>query len=121
MITLKAHIILLLTFVTLFVGCGPATGPLQFTERVIGAQAQESETNKEKLIAVQKELLESRCASCHGWVSDLEGLLKRITPGKPLESSLYLRVENGSVPLFGASFNEEELELVAQAIEAIKE
>lgn len=118
MITLKAHILLPLALCALFVGCGPATGPLQFTERVIGAQAQGS---TDLLKVVQEELLESRCAGCHGWASDIEGLLSRITPGSPTESSLYLRLEDGSMPLFGASFTEEELERVAQAIKALKE
>lgn len=99
--------------------CGPSTGPLQFRERVVAAQVpQVSTTLLEK---VQKELLEPRCSSCHGWISDLQGLLKRITPGDEMQSGLYLRMEDGSMPLFGTSLNEEELQRVAEAIRALKE
>lgn len=99
--------------------CGYPTGPLEFSERVVGAQSKEAST--ELLERVQKDLLAPRCSGCHGWAGSLETLLSRITPGEPTLSNVYLRIEDGSMPPFGASFTNEELERVAAAIRALKE
>lgn len=56
---------------------------------------------------------------CHYWVKDPNQLDLRINPGRPLESSLYLRVEDGSMPPFGGGLNEGELEKVYEAIRAL--
>lgn len=69
---------------------------------------------------VKTEILIPNCQLCHGWVSEDEAIFSRIVPGKPEQSRLYLLVENGSMPPFGA-LPEAEVELIKEMIIALGE
>ena len=56
------------------------------------------------------------CIFCHDWVANERQLLTKIVPGEPFMSSLYLRIEDGSMPLGGPPADKEDLEKVEKYI-----
>jgi|GEM_PF-4396582 len=113
------RISVLITQLTFLSGCGVKQGPLKFRQKVINIS--DIQDGSSQLIKLQKELLIPRCSSCHNWVNSQEGIKSRLNLSNPLKSSLYLRIEDGSMPLFGESFNEEELARVAEVLESLQE
>lgn len=115
-------IFLICGLVLLLNSCGVEKGPLKYS-------VVERESSQEAVIASNplllqsalKELLIPRCQMCHPWFRSEVKLNQRINPGKPLASSLYLRIEDGTMPPYGASFTNEELLRVYEAIEALSE
>jgi mono/diheme cytochrome c family protein len=77
-----------------------------------------------------KAILEKSCHRCHGengtveggfgYVLDREQLVsrKRIVPGNPARSKLFLRIESGDMPADGKALTKDEIALVKQWIEA---
>lgn len=68
---------------------------------------------------LQKQILAPKCLRCHAWVSDEEEVLKRVVPGEPNSSSLYLLVENGSMPVGGPELSALEKDFVATYISGL--
>ncbi len=134
-----SHFPLFIVALLLLGACGIEKGPLVYefkeetidrTDRVEPDPNPDADTdtpvkpdaprpNPALLKSALEELLKPRCAFCHGWMNDDVALNERITPGRPLESSLYLRIEDGSMPPFGESFTEEELARISEAIKAL--
>ena len=53
------------------------------------------------------------CIFCHkDWTASEMQLLTKVVPGEPFSSSLYLRMEDGTMPLGGPPVGKEDLELV---------
>lgn len=101
--------------------CGVEKGPLQY--QVVQKESQEEvivTANPLLLQSALKELLIPRCQMCHPWFRDENKINQRILAGEPLKSALYLRIEDGTMPPYGASFTNEELTRVFEAIEALK-
>jgi predicted small lipoprotein YifL len=111
------RVTVLIAQLTFLSSCGVDQGPLKFREKVVNTS--DIQDGGHQLIKLQKELLIPRCSSCHNWVSSEEGIKSRINFGNPLKGPLYLRIEDGSMPLFGESFNEEELARVAEVLQEI--
>lgn len=112
--------LLYILFISLIISsCGPERGPLRykFVERGITEVAP---SNPLLLQSTLEELLIPKCQMCHPWIGDEDQLFERIVPGKPLESSLYYRIEDGTMPPFGGGLNNEELTRVYESIEALR-
>ena len=62
------------------------------------------------------------CLNCHSaWAGSEEGLLKKIVPGEPFNSPLYLRIEDGTMPMGGASVDSSRLEYLERYIRQMTE
>ena len=44
------------------------------------------------------ELLQSRCAGCHGWAKAADGILEKVKPGSPDESLIWQKVSKNIMP-----------------------
>jgi mono/diheme cytochrome c family protein len=70
---------------------------------------------------LKASILESKCLRCHVWAaSEIEmRSMNRVVPGKPEASSLYLRVEDRSMPMGMPALSGEELQVVRDYINAL--
>jgi len=73
-----------------------------------------------KGFATVKELLAARCSGCHGWTQSYErtAIPGRVTPGKPDESRLFVKVATGAMPPLGRRLGREEVGLIRAWIAA---
>ncbi len=73
--------------------------------------------------ALLKQIMDNtlvpKCISCHAWIGDKEQVLSRVKAQAPLESRLYLRVENDSMPLFGEKLSAIEKDSIKEFIETM--
>lgn len=49
--------------------------------------------------SVKNNILVPQCASCHSWAANEAEVAKRIVPGQPEKSDLFIQVDSGSMPL----------------------
>ncbi len=71
-----------------------------------------SPSTKVSFEQLQNELLFGKCLKCHSWVNSQEELNKRVIPGEPNSSSLFMQVDSGNMPIGGPVLNSDELDLV---------
>lgn len=67
----------------------------------------------------QKVLSSNRCLNCHGFFANEEEALKRVEPGRPELSILYILMESGNMPLGGPKVSDEDLGFLKTYIEQL--
>jgi len=61
---------------------------------------------------IKSEIMLPKCSKCHAWSLEESEVLKRIVHGSPEESSLFLQVDTGEMPLGGVELNPSEKRLI---------
>lgn len=111
---MKKQLILMMT--TLMISsCAPAKpGKLEFNEDPLASR----NANRDLPSGVTfKQINDSilsplSCTQCHGDMKTAAGLNNYIKAGEPFSSKLYLRMEDQTMPPFGAKADKEQLELL---------
>ena len=67
-----------------------------------------------------KDFLIPKCAICHSWIESKEQLLKRIFPGEPEKSRLYILIDRNRMPLGSPALSDKEKEFVFKIISGLK-
>lgn len=65
---------------------------------------------------LQSAIFDNQCKACHAWSTNEAAVRSRIVPGNPQASRVYLRVEDGSMPLGGPELTLEQLDLLRRYI-----
>ncbi len=61
---------------------------------------------------LKNDLLLGKCLRCHAWVKSEDEVLKRVVPGEPNSSELFMQVDSGNMPIGGPVLSSDELDLV---------
>ncbi len=64
----------------------------------------------------QKVLKPSNCLNCHSGLATFEGVQAMFKPGNPEESSMFVKMEDGSMPMGGEPVTTEQLEITRSFI-----
>lgn len=73
-----------------------------------------------KFQQVLDEVLRPKCLKCHASMGQESGVAWAVVPGEPLESPLYVEMENGSMPKRLPKATEEEVQLLYNYIKDLK-
>jgi hypothetical protein len=65
---------------------------------------------------LQSAIFDNQCMACHAWSVNEAAVRTRIVPGQPESSRVYLRVEDGSMPMGGPELTLEQLDLLRRYI-----
>lgn len=65
---------------------------------------------------LKSAIFDNQCLVCHAWAGNEQAVRTRIVPGQPERSRVYLRVEDGSMPIGGPELTLEQLDLLRRYI-----
>ena len=99
--------------------CLPSKGPLQYSLPHEADPVIIQPTEDVSFARISREILIPKCLECHKKIADESWSLKRLTPGQPEKSKLFLSVESGKMPKDAPPLSTKELELLRGYINSL--
>jgi hypothetical protein len=65
-------------------------------------------------------VLSPKCLRCHSWINNEDAVHERIIPGSPEDSSLFLLIDSGKMPVGGPELNLQEKQFVYSYIKSLE-